>query len=138
MSKVLKNLLQRRLLVATLAAVTVFGGVYGFAASLNITSNKLAAGNVAVASCQTAAPNSTYTVAYDSTLGDYKVASVVITGLDKNCASKPIDVTLQGASNASLGEITGTVPAGGGSLTLTPSSSIDAKLVEGVSAAING
>lgn len=138
MSKVFKGLMKRRFLFAAIAATTVFAAVYGFAASLGITSNKLSAGNVAVSSCQATAPNTTYTVSYDSSIGDYKVATVVITGLDANCGSKPINVTLQGASNASLGEITSTVPAAGGSLTLTPSGTIDAKDVVGVSAAING
>jgi hypothetical protein len=138
MSRVFKGLAKRRFLLATIAAVTVFGAVYGFAASLNLTSNKLSAGNATVASCQSTSPNATYTVSYNATTGDYDVASVVVTGLDSACGSKPMNVTLQGSGNTSLGEITGTVPAGGGSLTLTPSGSIHAKDVVGVSAAING
>ena len=142
MGKALKGLLKRRLLFATLAAITVFGGVYGFAATLNLTSNKLAAGNATVASCETSTPNTSFTVAYDATLnsgaGGYKVGSVVVSNLDAACATKPVNVTLQGASAASLGEITSTVPAGGGTLTLTPASAISAAGVVGVSAAING
>ena len=141
MGKALKGLLKRRLLFATLAAITVFGGVYGFAATLNLTSNKLSAGNATVASCQSATPNTSYTVSYDSTLpggGGYKVATVVVSSLDATCAAKPILVTLQGTSGASLGEITSSVPAGGGTLTLTPSGAIAAASVLGISAAING
>lgn len=138
MRKVLKGLLKRKMLFATVSSITVFAGVYGFAATLNVTSNKLSAGNVAVQSCQATAPNSTYAVAYDSTLGGYKVSSVTVTGLATACGSLPINVTLTGASNASLNEITGTIPAGGGSLVLTPGSTVDASLVSGVSVAING
>ena len=142
MSTMIKGLLKRRMLFATIAAISVFGGVYGFAATLNITSNKLSAGNATVASCQATTPNTSYTVAYDATLnsnvGGYKVATVVVSSLDAACATKPVNVTLQGASAASLGEITSSVPAGGGTLTLTPSSAIPAASVNGISAAING
>lgn len=138
MSKVLTGLLRRRLLLASLAAITVFAAVYGFAATLNVTSNKLSAGNVAVQSCQATAPNSTYDVAYDSTLQGYKIADVVVTGLDANCAGKAVDVTLTDSGNASLADITGTVPGSGGSLTLTPSSTVAASSVAGVAVAING
>jgi hypothetical protein len=137
MRKGMKGLLKRRFLIATIAAITVFGGVYGFAASLNVGTNKLSAGNATVASCQSTSPTSTYNVAYDSTLGGYKVSSVVVTGIDSGCNSLPILVTLTNSSSTSLGEMTGNTGTTG-SVTLTPSSTIDASAVTGVSVAING
>jgi hypothetical protein len=139
MTKTLKSLARRRTLVAIVLALTIFGAVYGFAATLNVGANTLSAGNAAVASCQAAGtPTGTYTLAYDSTLGGYKVGGVTVTGIDAGCATKAISVTLTGASNANLGTITGVVPAGGGSLALTPSATVSAALVTGVSVAING
>ena len=138
MHDALKGMLKRKFLVATAAAVTVFATVYGFAATLNIGTSKLSAGNATVASCQSTSPTSTYSIAYDSTLGGYKVSAVTVSGLASTCGSLPISITLAGSANASLGQVTGTVPGGGGSLTLTPSSTIDASLVTGVSIAING
>ena len=139
MSKALKALAKRRTLFAAVLALTIFGAVYGFAATLNVGSNSLSAGNVAVASCQASGtPTGTYTTAYDSTIPGYKVATVVVTGLDTtNCNGKAISVTLTGAANANLATITGTVPSSG-NLTLTPGSTVSAASVTGVSVAIAG
>ena len=66
------------------------------------------------------------------------MSGVTVTGLDAGCATKAISVTLTGAANANLASIAGTVPAGGGSLALTPGSTVSAASVSGVSVAING
>jgi hypothetical protein len=137
--KTLKTLAKKRTLVAVVLALTIFGAVYGFAATLSVGANSLSAGNATVSSCQsTGTPTGTYTVAYDSTLGGYKVAGVTVTSLDTLCASKAVSVTLTGASNANLGTLTGVVPVGGGQLALTPGATISAAGVTGVSVAING
>jgi hypothetical protein len=139
MTTTIKTLAKRRTLVAVLLALTIFGAVYGFAATLNVGANTLSAGNASVASCQASGtPTGTYTVAYDSTLGGYKVSGITVTGLDAGCATKAVSVTLTGAANANLASIAGTVPAGGGSLALTPGSTVSAASVTGVSVAING
>lgn len=139
MTKAIKGLAKKRTVFALLLALTIFGAVYGFAATLNVGTNGLGAGNAIVASCQvTGTPTGTYTVGYDSTISGYKVATVVVTGLDDtNCNGKAISVTLTGASSSNLATITGTVPASG-NLTLTPGSSVSAAAVTGVSVAING
>jgi hypothetical protein len=139
MSKSILALAKKKTLIAVVASLTIFGAVYGFAATLNVGANQLSAGNASVASCQsTGTPTGTYSVAYDSTLGAYKVSGVTVANLDANCASKAISVTLTGTGNSNLGTLTGTVPAGGGSLALTPGSSISAASVTGVAIAING
>jgi hypothetical protein len=139
MRKTFKALAAKKTLFALVLALTIFGAVYGFAATLNVGTNQLSAGNAAVASCQASGtPTGTYTVAYDSTLGGYKVSGVTVTGLDAGCATKTVSVTMTGAANANLGTITGAVPAGGGSLALTPGSTISAASVTGVAVAING
>jgi VCBS repeat-containing protein len=139
MTSITKTLAKRRTIFAVLLALTIFGAVYGFAATLNVGANTLSAGNASVASCQASGtPTGTYTIAYDATLGGYKVSGVTVTSLDAGCASKAVSVTLTGAANASLVTIAGTVPAGGGSLALTPGSTVSAASVTGVSVAING
>ena len=140
MSKAMKALAKRRVLFASVLALTIFGAVYGFAATLNVGSNTLSAGNASVASCQqTGTPTGTYTTAYDTTTAQYKVASVIVTGLDNtNCNGRNVSVTLTSASGATnLATLTGTVPASG-NLTLTPGSTISAASVTGISVAING
>lgn len=141
MSKLLSNLVKRKTLFALVLALTIFGAVYGFAATLTVNSNTLSAGNATVASCQqTGTPTATYTVAYDTTATAYKVASVVVTGLDAtNCAGKTVSVQLTNTNGTALvgSQMTGTVA--GSSLTLTPSgAAIPAANVTGVSVAING
>ena len=137
MSKVKTVLRQRKMLFAAMLALTIFGAVYGFAASLNVTSNKLSAGNATVASCQSTSPTSSYDIAYDSTLGGYKVSDVVVSGIASTCNSLPISVTLTGASSANLAALSGSTGTTG-SVTLTPSSTVDASLLQGISVAING
>jgi len=139
MIKATKALAKRRTLFAVVLALTIFGAVYGFAATLSVGANTLSAGNASVSSCQvTGTPTGTYTTAYDQTTHAYKVATVVVTGLDTaNCSGKAISVTLTDTSNASLATITGVVP-GTGNLTLTPGSTVSAAAVTGVSVAIAG
>lgn len=136
----MSKLFTSKTILALTLALTIFGAVYGFAATLNVDANTLSAGNASVASCQASGtPTGTYSVAYDTTLAAYKVSGVTVTNLDSGCAGKAISVTLTGSSGATnLGTIAGTVPVGGGSLALSPSSSISAASVSGVSVAING
>jgi hypothetical protein len=134
------KLLKSKTILALTLALTIFGAVYGFAATLNVGANSLSAGNASVASCQASGtPTGTYSVAYDTTLAAYKISGVTVTNLDTNCAGKAISVTLTGSAGATnLGTIAGTVPVGGGSLALSPSSTVAAASVSGVSVAING
>ena len=137
--KALKAFAAKKTIFALVLALTIFGAVYGFAATLNVGTNQLSAGNATVASCQASGtPTGTYTVAYDSTLAAYKVSGVTVTGIDAGCATKSVSVTMTGAAGANLGTLTGTAPAGGGSLALTPGSTIAAASVTGVAVAING
>jgi len=139
MTNIIKGFAKKRTLFSIVLALTIFGAVYGFAATLNVGANALSAGNASVASCQASGtPTGTYTVGYDSTLGGYKVSGVTVAGLDAGCATKAVSVTLTGAANANLASLAGTVPAGGGSLALTPGSTVSAASVTGVSVAING
>jgi hypothetical protein len=137
--KTIKALTQKKTLFALVLALTIFGAVYGFAATLNVGTNQLSAGNATVASCQASGtPTGTYSVAYDATLSGYSVSGVTVTGIDTNCAGKTISATLTGAGGASLGSATGTAPVGGGSLALTPPAHLNAQTVTGLSIAING
>lgn len=138
MKNAIATLVKKKTIFALVLALTIFGAVYGFAATLNVGNGQLAAGNASVASCQVASATGTYAVAYDSTLGGYKVSTVNVNAIDAACATKSLSVTLTGAANANLITLTGTVPAGGGSLALTPGSTVSAASITGLSLAING
>jgi hypothetical protein len=139
-SKFFSIILKRKTVFALVLALTIFGAVYGFAATLSVGANTLSAGNASVASCQqTGTPTGTYTVAYDTSSAAYKVGNVVVTGLDAtNCANKTVSVTMTSSSGATIlgSTMTGTITAS--SITLTPSTTISAASVTGVSVAING
>jgi hypothetical protein len=133
----IKALAQKKTLFAFVLALTIFGAVYGFAATLNVGSNQLSAGNASVASCQASGtPTGTYTVAYDATITSYAVSGVTVTGIDVGCNGKTLSATLTGTGGTSLGTVSGTIS--GTSLALTPAAHLDAKNVTGISVAING
>ena len=128
---------RRRVVITAVVAATVFGGVYGLAASLGLTSDSLGAAQTVVAACQATSMNATYTPAYSSTVPGYTVSTVTITGLTSTCYSKAYRVTLSGAANASLGEATGTTPATGNSFAVT-FSAVSAASITGVAVVISG
>jgi hypothetical protein len=133
----------KRLMLALAIASVVFGGVYGLAASLNVSTQTLGAGNSVVAACQTGTLTAAYATAYDSTIAGYKVGVVTVTGLDTvsatNCAGKSFKVTLTSASNVSLAEVSGTTPASGTSFTADfTSSNASAANAAGVHVMISG
>jgi hypothetical protein len=140
MKALLNNLIKRKTIFALVLALTIFGAVYGFAATLNVGANTLSAGNASVASCETNTATGTYAVAYDTATTAYKVSGVTITGLDAACAGKAVSATITSDSGGTnLGTLTGIVPVGGGSLVLgAPTGTIGAASVSGVSVAING
>jgi hypothetical protein len=116
--------------------VVVFGSVTAFAASLSVTSTKLGAGSATVNTCNASAAVS-YTTAYLASIPGYKVATAPVTTA-VGCASMGYKVTLTGAANASLGEITGSLDASGNASPDFSASNISAALVTGVSVAITG
>ncbi len=126
----------KKLVVALAGGATVFGGVYGLAASLNLTSDSLGAGQSVVAACQAGALNATYTSTYSASLPGYNVTTVTLTGLTSTCYSKAYKVTLYGAGGTSLGEATGTTPSSG--TTVVASVTASAASVTGVAAVISG
>ena len=133
----------KRLILALAIAGIVFGGVYGLAASLGVSTQTLGGGNATIAACQSTTLNASYTTAYDSTIPGYEVSVVTISNLDTtsgtNCASKAYKITLTGAANASLAEQTGTTPASGTSFTANfASSNVLAANATGIHVTITG
>src|SRR3954468_11670413 len=108
MRNVIKRMAQRRVLLALVVGITVFGAVFGFAATLNVGSTALSAGNATVSSCDSDGVNATYQLAYDSILAGYKIAGVVVNGLNTGCAGKSVTVNLTDPANASLANATKT------------------------------
>lgn len=126
----------KRFLLPAVGGVVVFGVVTGYAASLTLNTKSVGAGNATVASCNASASIS-YNTSYSSTLPGYKVGTAPFTTA-AGCASMAFRVTLSGAANASLGEITGTTDASGNGTPDFSASNIAASSVTGVSVVISG
>jgi len=126
-----------KLVLAAVVASIVFAGVYGFAASLGLTSSGLGAGNAVVASCGTGI-NAAYTTAYSSSLPGYSVSQVNLTSIPAACLSKAYRIQLTGAAGATVGaEMTGTLPASGTTANISTSGNVDASAVTGISVVLS-
>jgi hypothetical protein len=128
----------KRILAALLLALVTFAGVYGLAASLNLTTDSLGSATTTVASCQSGTLNATYTTTYSAAAPGYTVGTVTITGLAATCYSKPFKVTLSTTAGGSLGEATGTTPGSGTSFTATFAPAVSAASVTAISVVISG
>ena len=102
----------KRAIIAVVAGLVTFTGIYGLAASLNLSTSSLGAGTATVAACQAATINVTYTPSYAATIPGYAAGTVTANNLQATCYSMPYRITLYGAAGASLGEVTGTTPRG--------------------------
>jgi hypothetical protein len=133
----------KRAIIALAIGGAVFAGIYGFAASLGVSSQTLGAGSSAVAACQTQTLTISYTPTYNGTApAGYRATTVTVGGIDTGagaCGGKAIRVTLTGpgGSDASLGEQTGTTPTTGTSMDFT-FANVKAADVTGVHVAISG
>ncbi|HAM02326.1 MAG TPA: hypothetical protein DCQ30_08905 [Acidimicrobiaceae bacterium] len=141
---------KKRYVAAGLVAATLGGGAFAFANSLNVTSNTLAAGSKAVASCQSSATVK-YTTAWDATNTQFDVASVEVDTPEVSsaypCANMDVDAVLTGTGNTPTA---GTLPDDLGhqtlnssgsytwSLSTTGTSAVAASAVTGVQVAITG
>jgi len=126
-----------KLVLAAVVASIVFAGVYGFAASLGLTSSGLGAGNAVVASCGTGI-NAAYTTAYSSSLPGYSVSQVNLTSIPAACLSKAYRIQLTGAAGATVGaEMTCTLPASGTTANISTSGNVDASAVTGISVVVS-
>lgn len=125
-----------KMIVASVAAFIVFAGVYGFAASLGLSSSGLGAGSAVVASCGSGIQAS-YTTAYASGIPGYAVSQVNLASIPAACQSKSYKIQLTGAGGAAIGsELTGTLPATA-TANIATSGNPDASLVTGVSVVIS-
>lgn len=106
--KLLSKALGTALVVAALCAAS------GAAATLGLGSNRLSAGNAAVSSCGVSSLTATRTVDNSGNVTQVSVGSV-----PASCGGATLTVTLVGSGGTSLGSASGTVQAGGGSLSFS-------------------
>lgn len=128
--------MNKRLLGGLLAAGIIGGGVYGFAATLDVTTDNLGAGNQDVSSCDADGVDVDYSVVWGGS--EYEVDEVLVRGIDAACVGDSISVTLADDADGELGEqISESVTAG----TMTfefAGEDVSGELVENVHVAIAG
>jgi len=126
-----------KFLVAAVLASIVFASVYGFAASLGLTSSGLGAGNAIVSSCGSGI-TAAYTTAYVPAIPGYSVSQVNLASIPAGCLNKSYKIQLTGGGGAAVGaEMTGTLPAAGTTANINTTGNVDASLVTGISVVIS-
>ena len=126
-----------KLVLAAVVACIVFAGVYGFAASLGLSSSGLGAGSSVVAACGSGIQAS-YTTAYAASIPGYSVSQVNLASIPAGCLSKSYKVQLTGAAGVAVGsEMTGTLPASGTTANIATAGTPDASLVTGISVVVS-
>lgn len=76
----------KRIVMAVAIGAVVFGGIFGLAANLGVSSDTLGAGTSAVAACQTAPVSVSYTPTYDATgTAGYRATTVTVDDLAAGC-----------------------------------------------------
>lgn len=139
--------MKKRLIYALLAGVSTFGAITASAATLGgLTPQGLGADDASVASCDTNGVTTSYTTQYNTTTtAGYKVDDVTVNGIADACNGKTMKITLVGASNASLGEVTATVAVDSTAMTPDTSDTVDflatnklAEDVQGIHVVISG
>jgi hypothetical protein len=129
-----------KLTLAIVASLAVFASVYGFAASLGVSTSGLGADNKVVASCGSGMTFA-YTTSYYSGLPGYAVNGISLSNIPAGCLNKSLAVTFTDGSNAALGsQVTASLPATGttSTVSITPSADdIDASKVANVSVVVS-
>jgi hypothetical protein len=104
--------MRKRTGIAVLAALLVFGGVLAMAASLGgITSTKVGADNVALASCDTDGVNTSYTTAWDGTDDRYEISTVTVAGVADACDGQTLSVSLTDSTGTQIGSGSVAIPS---------------------------
>ena len=99
-----------RLLIAAIVGIVVFATVFGVAASLSVTPSSLGAGTGTVSSCDANGVATSFDTSYSAAAAGYKVTTVHVTGIaTPGCDGLTMKVTLIGAGDASLAEVTATL-----------------------------
>ena len=127
-----------KVVVAAIVSCIVFAGVYGFAASLGLSSSGLGANSVVVGACTGASTiAASYTTAYVPALPGYSVSQVNLASIPAACQNRPYRIQLTGAAGAAVGaEMTGTLP-GTATANINTGGTTDASLVTGISVVIS-
>jgi hypothetical protein len=100
----------KRLWLAVLAGVVVFGAIYAVATTLTLDAAGLASGSDSVEPC-----DNSFSFSFTRNSND-EITQVTIGGIAPECGGGALSLTLTNSSNVAVGGGVGTVPLSGGSL----------------------
>lgn len=124
----------KRIAIAGVAAASLAGGSFAFAANLGVTNQTLASGSNPVdAGCSAIAVN--WTPDYVSP-NKYELTTITLDG-GTGCTTQAYKVTVAKSDGTSLHEYTGSLASGDASISAT-GEHIDANLVGNVTAVVTG
>ncbi|MFM7068088.1 MAG: hypothetical protein ACKOYM_01385 [Actinomycetes bacterium] len=123
--------MKRRIIAGIISGTIVAGSVFGLAASLTVTSQKLGSGTATVASCDADGVNAEY-----SYNGSGQINTVTLTGVSSDCFGATARVTLAGAE---LTESAASIdPGETNSVAVTFDPTADPAAVTGVTVTLTG
>jgi hypothetical protein len=130
--------MRKRMILALLGSVAVFGSLYGMAASLGgISSGNVGADSAVVASCDTNGISTAYGTAWSATDKRYAITSVTVSGVADTCDGETLSVSLTDSTGAQIGAGTLAIPVSvATSHTVTMSTPPSAQATTGVNVLI--
>ncbi len=127
----------RRFLWCVVAGTTAWAVTYAAASQLPISASTLGAGSVSPATCDPDGVTTRFVTGFDSTAG-YTVTSVVVGGISGSCQGRQVSVALVGSGDNKLASGgPGTIPSGGGTVTVALSGAVAVPSVVRVHAVIS-
>jgi hypothetical protein len=135
---------RRKVVALTVAGLGIAGLGLASAAQLNLTAGALGAGTTVVASCDSNGVAVAFTNAFTASVKGYTVSQVTLSDVAAGCQGQTIAIDLlntdpaDGSTGASISHLTGTVPQGGGSVSLAVTGAVKAADVKGVAVVIAG
>ncbi len=129
--------MNKRFLMAGVAAAAVFSVVFGLAASLTVTSGTLGAGGSTVSSCDTDGVNTANTVEWDNDDERFEVTEVTVSGIAMPaCDGGTVYVQLTGSGGSAIAGASGSAMVSGASVSVILATPPAASDVMGVQVAI--
>lgn len=127
----------RRFVWCVGAGVTAWAVTYAAASQLPISAATLGAGSVAATNCDADGVTTRYVTGFDATSG-YTVTSIVVGGIAGSCEGRTVSVAVVDSTDTKLATGgPGTVPAGGGTVTVALSGAVAVPSVVRVHAVIS-
>jgi hypothetical protein len=137
-----RRTVRRKVVALTVAGLGIAGLGLASAAQLNLTAGALGAGTTVVASCDSDGVQVAFSNAFAAAAKGYTVTEVKLSGVAAGCAGQNVTVDLlntdptDASTGASLRQVTGTVGASGGTVTLSVPGAVKAADVKGVAVVI--